>query len=230
MNHEQQPPQEPKEPNAGSGSQWDPNEQVGDIYEVDIGPQGVEHIEKLRDRPQIWVGSLSDYNNGILHGNWIDAARDPADVHTDIQTMLAASPRAARSGEIAEEWGIFDFEGFGPASVHQHDSIELVCRLARGIGEHGLAFAAWASATEGDDDALDRFEDAYLGHHDSLESYVQQLVDDLGYEQLLDEALPETLRPYVQFDVAALARDMHLGGDVHTVQADDGGVWVFDGR
>lgn len=227
MNHEQQPPQEPDhQPAAGTGPQWDPNERVGDVYQVDIGPDGVEHVEKLRDSPQIWVGSLSDYNNGILYGDWIDAARDATEVHADIQTMLVASPWAARSGEVAEEWGIFDYEGFGPASVQQHDSIDAVARVARGIAEHGLAFAAWASITE-DDDTLDSFEDAYLGHYDSAEGYVEQLIDDLGYEQLLDDAIPESLRPYVQIDIAGLARDMQIGGDISSVPADDGGVWIF---
>lgn len=30
---------------------------------------------ELRLHPRIWVGSLLDYNAGILHGDWIDAPR-----------------------------------------------------------------------------------------------------------------------------------------------------------
>ncbi|TQF73360.1 antirestriction protein ArdA [Rhodococcus spelaei] len=175
--------------------------------------------------PRIYVASLSDYNNGRLHGVWLDAAREAADVQADIQAMLAASPEPD-----AEEFAIHDYDNFGDAQIYEYDSIELVTRIARGIAEHGLAFAAWASVQEGNDDALDRFEDAYLGHYDSMEAYAEQLIDDLGYQRLLDDAIPESLRPYARIDTEALARDMHLEGDLHFMPTDDGGVWLFDGR
>ena len=99
--------------------------------------------------PQIWVGSLADYNNGDLHGQWLDAAREPEEIHADIQAMLARGP-AARRGEAPEEWGIFDYEDFGSLRLGEYESIEDVARLAAGIVEHGPAFAAWAEATERD--------------------------------------------------------------------------------
>lgn len=246
MNHEQQPPRQEPDRRDDDHPKWDPDERVGDIYEVELGAEGVERIDQLtawtsyneapRDHeteastPRIWVGSLADYNNGILHGAWIDAAREADDVHADIEAMLARSPWAARSGEPAEEWGIFDYEGFGQASIYQHDDIAVVSRVARGITEHGLAFAAWASVVEGDEQALDAFGDNYLGHYDSLEAYAEQLVDDLGYDRLIDEAVPSHVRPYVRIDTAALARDLALSGDLHILRADDGGVWIFDAR
>ena len=53
--------------------------------------------------------------------------------------MLACSPEP-----VAEEWAIHDFKGFGLAYISEYESPETVSRLARGIAEHGLAFAAWA--------------------------------------------------------------------------------------
>lgn len=224
--HEQQP--------TGDQSKqgpWDPDERVGDIYEIELGPDGEASIEKLEsDRPQIWVGSLSDYNNGILYGEWLDAGREPDEIHADITRILAGSPTAAETGQPAEEWAIFDFDNFGSARIHEHDQIELVSRIARGIDEHGLAFAAWADVCDDDRDMLDGFADAYLGHYDSVETYAEQLVGDLGYEQTLDQAIPDSMRSYVKVDTEGLARDMKLGGDIHVVAADDGGVWIFDGR
>lgn len=219
------------DPNRDQAGSWDPNEQIGDIYEAEIGPEGIRHAEKLSaDQPRVWVGSLGDYNNGILHGEWLDAARDPDEIHADISRMLTASPTAAETGQPAEEWAIFDSDNFGPAHIHEHDSIEMVARMACGIAEHGLAFAAWADVCDGDNDMLNGFEDTYLGHYDSVESYAEQLVDDLGYEQTLDRLFPDSLRSYVRFDTAALANDMQLGGDIHAVNANNGGVWIFDGR
>jgi antirestriction protein len=104
--------------------------------------------------------------------------------------------------------------------------------VANGIVEHSLAFAAWANLMEGDNEALatERFQDALLGHYDSTEAYVEQLVDDLGYGELLDQAVPEHLRPYVQIHIEGLARDMELSGDIYSVPAGDYGVWLFDAR
>ncbi|MGW0019944.1 antirestriction protein ArdA [Rhodococcus sp. NPDC003382] len=130
----------------------------------------------------------------------------------------------------AEEYAIHDYEGFGEARIYEHDSLELVSRIARGIAAHGLAFAAWADIQDGDETALDRFEAAYLGHYESEQAYAEQLIDDLGYQQLLDNSVPDSLRPYARIDTEALARDMQLDGDLHFYPADDGGIWVFDGR
>lgn len=200
--------------------------------QTDANPEEQAHSPEHADDdgPRIWVGSLSDYNNGVLHGDWIDAAREPDEIWADVHRILAESPTTARTGEPAEEWGIFDYDGFGSARVYQHDHLDGVARVARGIAEHGLAFAAWADVMEGDEQALNQFEDAYLGHYDSVEAYAEQLIDDLGYEQLLDEAIPDHLRSYVRIDTDALARDMQLGGDIHAITAEDGGVWLFDAR
>lgn len=210
---------------------WDPNEQVGDIYSVEVGADGITNVERLTDAtPRIWIASLSDYNNGILHGEWIDAAREPDEIYADIQRILAASPTTRRTGEPAEEWAIHDFDNFGDYRVHEHDQIESVARVARGIAEHGLAFAAYADVMDGYPEALDGFQDAYLGHYDSVEEYARQVMDDLGNERLLDEVVPESLRPYVQIDYKRLSHDWLLSGDFHVINAAGGGVWLFDSR
>jgi antirestriction protein len=207
---------------------WRPDEQVGDIYEIDTELADSPETSDP-DAPRIWVGSLADYNNGILHGDWIGANHDQTELHEQIKAILETSPWMAQSGDPAEEWGIFDYENFGALTVHQHDDLSWISAVARGIAEHGLAFAAWADVME-DEDALGGFEDAFLGHYDSLTAYGDQLVDDLGYQELIDQAVPESLRPYVRIDSQALANDLYLGGDIHPVHADGGGVWVFSSR
>jgi antirestriction protein len=175
-------------------------------------------------RPRIYVASLSDYNEGRLHGGWFDANREPEELEKEIGFMLACSPEP-----VAEEWAIHDHEGFGLAYISEYESLETVSRLARGIAEHGLAFAAWAAIQSNDEEALGRFGDAYLGNWESLEEYADELLFWLD----LDEAqklLPESIRPYLALNVEAFARDLELGGDVITVKAPDGSVWVFDGH
>lgn len=194
-----------------SGNQPDNNEVPG-------------HDAEPAPTPAIYVASLADYNNGKLHGAWIDAAREPEAIYTDINAMLAQSRE-----ENAEELAIHDYDQFGTCRIEEFDSIELVSRIARGIKEHGEAFAAWAELNDGDPERLDHFGDAYLGHYESTQDFAEQMADDLGYTDELAK-LPESLRPYVHFDSTAFARDMELAGDIYVAPDPSGGVWIFDSR
>lgn len=173
--------------------------------------------------PAIYVASLADYNNGVLHGKWLDAAREPEAIQADIDAILASSREPA-----AEEWAIHDYEQFGRWRVNEYDSIERVSRIAKGIAEHGYAFSAWADVFDGEPASFDSdsFHEAYLGHYASVEDYVEQMADDLGYPEELAK-LPEHLQAYTSIDYAAIARDLHLSGDIATVDDPDGGVWIF---
>lgn len=225
-----QPGEQPARQEPPSGP-WDPAEQVGDVYAVEINDAGqVESAERLRPTPSIWVGSWLDYNNGVLHGDWIAADREEAAIWQDIQAMLARSPTAGQqSGETAEDWGIFDNDNFGPLRIGEQDDVGWISAVGRGIAEHGPAFAAYADVVE-ETEALANFEDDYLGTWPSVEAYAESFAEDVGYKQLLDKALPDSIRPYVQLDTDAIARDMHAGGDIHVISAEDGGVWIFAAR
>jgi antirestriction protein len=168
------------------------------------------------------VASLADYNAGILHGQWIDAASDLEDLQAVVNDMLATSPTTTR----AEEYAIHDHEGFGHYRVGEYEPIEKVHRIARGIAEHGLAFAAWSANAEVDDD-LDRFEDVFLGSYESATDYAEQLLEDFGLHRIIEQHVPDGLQAYVRVDAEALGRDLVLGGDI-TVEEHDAGVWIFE--
>lgn len=189
-------------------------------------PRPPEEATQERSHPRVWIGSWADYNEGTLHGRWIDAARDPGEIQADIDQILQTSPVAKRHGVPSEEWGVFDHEGFGSLQVSEQASLDYLSELARGIVEHGPAYAAFAAMHDGGELVQD-FDGSYLGHYDSMEAYVEEVIDDLGYEEALDQAIPAGLRPYVRIDVGALARDVQLGGDLYVERADDQGVWLF---
>jgi len=172
--------------------------------------------------PRVYVASLADYNAGILHGAWIDAASDLDELHAAVDSMLASSPSTAR----AEEYAIHDYEGFGHYRVGEYEPVEKVHRIARGIAEHGLAFAAWSANAEVDDD-LDRFEDVFLGSYESATDYAEQLLEDFGLHRIIEQHVPDGLQAYVRVDAEALGRDLVLGGDI-TVEEHDAGVWIFE--
>jgi len=172
--------------------------------------------------PSIYVASLSDYNQGLLHGAWIEADAEIDDIHVAIQEMLSCSP----SGQ-SEEYAIFDFDGFGPWRVDEYESIAMVSAVAKGIATHGNAFAHWVeilSATEPDE--LAGFEDAYFGHWTSILEYTQEFVEGIGLST--EGLVPESFSYYLRFDYEGFARDMEMYGDISTSEG-DGGVYVFEG-
>lgn len=190
--------------------------------------QPQETSERL-GRLAIYAASLSDYNNGILHGTWVEADENVERMQGEIASMLEASPTTKRYGDIAEEWAIHDHEGFEPYPLQEYSGLDTVATLAEGIIEHGQAFAAWAAwRGEVSPEVLRSFEDAYLGEWDSLEHYAEEILDDFGLDETLDQHIPESLRPYVKVEAAGFARDLELGGDVSTWEAPGGRVWVFD--
>ena len=143
--------------------------------------------------PRIYAASLADYNNGNLHGRWIDAS-DPDRLYEQVGEMLASSPVPG-----AEEWAVHDYEGFGSFRLSEYESIETIARVAFGIVEHGTAFAHWIEHVgTADTDSLDNFDEHYLGAWDSLSDYAEQLLDDLGVD--LDHLVPNWLSPYVTVD------------------------------
>lgn len=187
-----------------------------------------QDIEASAERPQrpsprIYVASLSDYNNGRLHGVWLDAARSADDIYSDINAMLASSREPD-----AEEFAIHDYDEFGVKQIDEYDGIPLVAQIANGIAEHGDAFSAWADVHADDPDMLDQFSEHYLGHYQSLQDYAEEIIDDLGYHRLLEESIPESLRPYARIDTDALARDMYLDGSITIYPDEENGVWLFD--
>lgn len=183
-------------------------------------------------RPEIWVGSLSDYNHGFLHGMWIAADQEPDEIHEQIAWLLQTSPAARRYGDVAEEWGIFDYAGFGGYRVSEYASLDTVSLVGQGIAEHGPAYAEWVAYvgdTAGELLDDESFRDHYEGTYDSLEDYVEYILEETGFYSELDRALdvlPEDLRRHVRVDVEGLAEEWGQG--LHVVETRDGRVFVFD--
>jgi antirestriction protein len=179
--------------------------------------------------PRIWVGSLSDYNAGRLYGAWMDATLEPDQLHAAVQFMLRTGGTAG-----AEEWAIFDHEDFGGYEVNEWSSFDTTSLIAQGIAEHGAAYAAWVNCvgdTSGELLEPERFRDHYLGEWDSLEHYVEDVLQQTGFYERLDqalEAIPEDLQQYIKVDVEGIAQEWEHA--LHVAEAPGGKVWAFDVR
>lgn len=166
--------------------------------------------------PRIWVGCLAAYNAGTLYGEWIDAT-DADQMREDTRAMLAASPEPG-----AEEWGIFDYEGFEGASISEYASFDSVADLAAFISEHGaLGGLVLAHFCEDLDAARAAFED-YSGEFKSLGDFAADLTEQTGTE------IPKSLRFYIDYD--AMGRDIELSGDIFTIETGFDEVHIFWAR
>ena len=125
------------------------------------------------DTPRIYVACLAAYNNGKLHGLWIDAD-DPEDMNDAIEKMLEKSPIPD-----AEEWSIHDYEGFCGMRVDECPDLEELAEHAKAIEKHGEAWAHYCSYIGNDYATLDNFNDAYCGHWDNEKAFAEDLFDNV---------------------------------------------------
>jgi antirestriction protein len=180
---------------------------------------------------RIYVACLASYNNGTLHGAWIDANQDADEIRQDIvDQVLSTSPHptpgitgVARDGSVyphcSEEWAIHDYEGFGGLKLSEYESIDTVAELARLIAEHGGAYAAYVDAVGSDYATEDGFRDAYHGEHKSGEDYAEEFATEC-----YDLAKMGNLANYIDWE--KFARDMTYDG-WHFIDAPGGHVYVF---
>ncbi len=157
------------------------------------------------DPIRIYVACLAAYNNGRLHGRWIDATQGETHIQNQVTAMLESSPEPE-----AEEWAIHDYEGFEGAPISEWESFESVANLAEFIEEHGALGGKLLEHFGGDlEDAKTAF-DNYYGEFENLEDYARSLTEDCGTE------IPANLENYI--DYAAMGRDMELSGDILTIE------------
>jgi antirestriction protein len=181
-----------------------------------------EHEQEPKAQPRIYVASLADYNEGRLHGAWIDAAQSAEELEGAVKAMLDDSPSPG-----AEEWAIHDYEGFGLLHLDEFDSMESVASVAAGITEHGPAFAAWAAHVGADSEHLGDFHEAYMGEWESGKAFAEEMLADLGEIEELERVLPKHLAPYIEINYGRYFGDLVSGGDIIAVEKRNGGLYVF---
>jgi antirestriction protein len=165
--------------------------------------------------PRVYFASLSAYNNGILHGAWVDLEfKDEDQIQEEINAMLKTCPEGLK-GEPSEEWAIHDFE-LGGIKIGESESLADLVKIAEALENHGEAFVMAYDNFGNVDEAVTACEDSYQGVHDSLTAYAEDYMEQTGG---LSEC-PEVLRRY--FDFEAFGRDCENGGDIWTARGSEG--------
>ncbi|OXM65341.1 antirestriction protein ArdA [Amycolatopsis vastitatis] len=189
--------------------------------EFDEHPRTFDSERQQARHPRIYVADLASTERGIEHGLWIDADQSASEIDADIEAMLASSPVPG-----AKLWTIRSAEDFDGIDLSTVTDSAVIMDLARGLIEHGRAFAAWARFVGNDRTRITEFRDSYTGSYQSQEAWAWALVENLGWHQELDRRITDTLiRPYVVFDYEAVAQD--ASASWHVLTDPDGTVHVF---
>ncbi|MFC9231373.1 antirestriction protein ArdA [Streptomyces decoyicus] len=180
------------------------------------------------DTPRIYVASLSDYNNGILHGRWIDADQTPEQIYEEVGEMLATSPVSGKFGEVAEEWAIHDYDNF-PAGLDlsEWESFERLHDIAEALGEYPAAVVAHFFSENPEMEAAEvvelieaQFITTVTDELDELEA-----VASVAWDYIEEQSdLPKHYRTHQMAIARSMANDwMHAGS--HGAIYEGAGVW-----
>ena len=166
--------------------------------------------------PRIYVACLAAYNNGYLHGTWIDATDDLDRIQDQVNAMLEASPISD-----AEEYAIHDYEGFGGADIGEYAGLARAHELALFIEEHQGIGALVLEHVSGDLEDARTMLERYSGMYTSIADYAQEVTEAC-------HDIPEPFRHYIDYD--AMGRDMDLNGEIIALEARYKGVHIFWGQ
>jgi len=158
----------------------------------------------MSDEIKIYVADLAAYNNGKLHGVWINALDELDEIQEQINKMLADSPEG-----FAEEYAIHDYEGFGGYSLSEYEGIQSAHEVACFIEEYPETGGKLLDHFSDIGEARKAAEDNYCGCYKSLADYAEELTEETS-------EIPEHLQYYIDYE--KMGRDMELNGDVFTIE------------
>lgn len=173
---------------------------------------------------RIYAACLASYNNGTLHGTWIDCeGKDADELRDEVAAMLRASrypnvtvehPETGEQVPSAEEFAIHDTEGFGQL-VGEFTSLDDVAAIVEAIDDDadGLRMIALRYLIESNGEtlsaALDKLADVHVSEQEPKDWAYDRF--DETHEGGVD-GLPEMIRAYIDWE--DVARDAELNGEI----------------
>ncbi len=162
---------------------------------------------------RIYIADLAAYNNGKLHGVWINATDEPDEIQEQINIMLSDSPEG-----FAEEYAIHDYEGYKGYSLGEYASIQNAHEVACFIEDFPEFGGELLNYYCDIDEARKTAEENYNGCYSSLADYAQGLTEDTS-------EVPKHLEFYIDYE--KMGRDMDMSGDIFTIETAHDEVHVF---
>ena len=152
---------------------------------------------------KVWIGCLTAYNSGHLHGEWVDVSNLlEDDIANETRRILAESP-----APDAEEHFIADTEGFA-GLIGEYSSFASVVQCVELLDEHGEDIVSAFNDCFGVDDPEEiakALEDgAYWGKWDNELDFAEDLVKSTDMLRGCDQSIAR------YFDYEAFARDLFI--------------------
>lgn len=169
-----------------------------DYLDPDAFSSSIRSEERVE--PAIWIGDLAAYNSGILHGKWVTVAPDMTieDLQAKVNDILEEGQRkySKETLSLHEEWGIFDFEGFGPIRLDQYTPLQTVLEHVNRMGDNEDKYFAFIDAN-GVHCADEYDPDESFGPYESPDEFAWNEMDEivLGPYQTLAEWLESKYMP-----------------------------------
>ena len=155
--------------------------------------------------PKIYVACLGCYNEGRLHGKWMDAD-ELEERWGGYQCKWVEDGKGSwgysmtRCGKAYhEEWAIHDYDGV--PNLGEHPDIPYLIKVMQAVEEHGEPFLEWFNLDPYNkshhDDLSEAFQDAYAGKWDSKEEFAEDFAESMGY---IDSNSTNPLWRYIDFE------------------------------
>lgn len=194
---------------------------------------------------RIYVACLASYNNGTLHGAWINASADVDDMQPAVDAMLRASKfpnvtvvHEGNTVPSAEEYAIRDVDGPWLQGIGESARLADVARrlaikgaIESEIRDEDDALACFTAYDEHmgthyyaklePDEIASAIRDAYRGSYDSRGNWAAEWFEETGD---IPANLPQIIACHIDWD--SVARDMEINGEVDFHVA-DGECYVF---
>ena len=194
---------------------------------------------------KIYVSCLASYNNGVLHGAWIDVSSDMDEMQGQINNMLRASrfpnvavqcpecdgagadgtgnpypcPSCKGTGEApsAEEWAIHDYEGM-PSSFGEYTGLQTIADYAELCDDMEFDSDFVQALVDHCCGDLDRARQMMTDYFAGMYASWDEYVDEFVHDCVFSGDANETLQRY--FDHEAFGRDLRMDYEVLEISWD----------
>lgn len=175
---------------------------------------------KVNAEYKIYVACLASYNNGLLHGRWVDVTQGVDYIRDEVEAMLKESPI-----DDAEEWAIHEYD-LGGVRIGENEDLERVADIGKLLSEGTYpapVIAHIIGENEGAeiDRIVDILEESYIGEYEDLGDYARHYCED-GYHI---QAVPYWLSSYIDYD--AMGREWDYSGDIRGIENGHKSVYVL---
>lgn len=187
-----------------------------------------ETVDESWARPEIYVQCVAASEAGTHYGEWVDFSLELEQIQEAIDYMLSRSPVAGST-----EYLLGSGHGWYGIDVNEIDDIEQLHKIAKQLEEHGEEFAAYIEiyGHYGLDEMIELFSERYLGTYDSMDDYVEHVLQETGaYEVLEDIPLADDIKQYVRFDLEAIGMHWRYSSSIHIAHREDGKVMIYNNQ